>query len=122
MPVPVEMTLDPHHAGDHWEGADIGPITIDYNDDGVYVAPDYALASARWQFRPWDDLDTLSKGLATGAEIVIDDADTWELTIAPLILGLTPGKYRWAFETIDVNGGVLTPYAGFITINPDPVP
>lgn len=113
---PVTVTLSPHLRGDTWNVLAFGPITIDG------VAPTSNLASARLQFR--NDEGTLGFEFNTSPSaeqgtFVISDAATWEVTVTPHILTLTPGTWYWDYETTDVNGSVLTLYSGVQEITAD---
>jgi hypothetical protein len=127
MSTPEKIKLSDHYKNDTWEGMIIGPVLING------AQPSQNIVSARMEFRDKDDqlgyaLDT-SPGAGEGT-ITIDDAATWEITVAPqLIPGVDAGVssngssntkiWYWDFETTDAAGVVLTLYRGTMKVKED---
>ena len=102
---PATVDLHNHTAGDTWEGITVGPVEINE------AAPSGAVDSCRMSFRSKSN-KTLGQTLSSGTEITIDDADTWEFTVDPIILTMEAGSYDYDFEVTDVTGVVRTIYKG----------
>jgi hypothetical protein len=111
---PVNITLEDHYQGDSWVGMGIGPVLI--ND----AQPPNTLSSCKLQFR--DKFGQLGAILSTApaageGTITIDNATTWEASIAPQLLSLPrPGIWTWDFQTTDSAGIRRTLYSGKIRV------
>lgn len=115
-------------SGDTWRGIpQIGPVTIQGPDDEAPVQPSTTLVSVRLNFTregarsPSIRFGTMDVPDAD-APIVIDNAVTWEFSIAPVSPATwTPpaGVYTGHVETTDSDGLVLTIYKLQLTVTPD---
>lgn len=112
--IPVEIQLEPHVAGDTWEGiSSIGPVLFDGEPPGSPVV------SANLCFSQGQDYPVAAKLSTSPAEgeglIVIDDASTWSFTVPPVdpeLFPLAPGAWLWRFKTVDADGIERTLYKG----------
>jgi len=115
----VNIDIPDHKQGDRWEGMSIiGPITING------TTPAGALSRVRMQLRKGGNTYTLDSDGSTSpdAPISIDNAATWEASIAPVegFLSATFGDWSWDMEFYQADkAGVLTLYKGVITVHPD---
>lgn len=113
----VNVDLPTHTRGDTWEGVDIGPVLFDD------VQPSSALVSCRMYFRSYESkrfgYGFNSEVVEGQGTIIIDDANTWEMSIDDQDLDLEAGRWRWDFETTDAAGAIRTLYKGVLTIKQD---
>lgn len=115
----VTINLPDHKAGDGWPGiAAIGPVIINGTQ------PDNPLERIRMQFRgPGGVVFKFdSDASATrDAPITIDNATTWEASVAAVSDFLTePGSYDWDMEFHQTGAfGPWTLYKGKLTVHGD---
>jgi len=94
--------------GDTWGG--IPSIVLD-------PAPNYAVVSAKMQFRDSKVAVLPAATLSTtDGSIVINNAATWDFTIPVQNLPLTAGTYNWQFQTTDAQDHVQTYMQGTIEV------
>ena len=109
------VQLDDHKLGDRWVGATIGPVTINGS------TPSNPLTRVRMQFRLGTSVYTLDSDSSQtrDAAITIDDADTWEASIAELDTFLaTPGRWSWDMEFyVAAYSSPLTLFKGSILVH-----
>ncbi len=123
---PVKIKLNDHYKGDHWVGMTVGPVLING------AQPISNLAAVTLEFRDENDQLGHKFDSAPGAgegTIVIDDAVTWEASIAPQALDLDAGPldlrlsnsktWYWDFKTTDATGKIITLYRGTIKVSED---
>lgn len=101
---------------DRWIGiTSIGPILIDG------AQPVVTLARVRMQFRLGAAVYTLDTEGTPDAPIVINDAATWEASIAAIESGIfeTAGKWTFDIEFYGTGQGALTLHKGDIQVYDD---
>lgn len=117
---PVQILLEPHVAGDTWEGiSSIGPVLFDG------AAPPHVLVKAWIYFKEGDNYPPCAR-VATApdageAPILLLDPAAWSLSVppvAPALFPLTPGNWKWSFKTIDAAGILRTLYHGVLEVTP----
>ena len=85
---PAFFKLPDCYRGDQWDG--IPTLSVVLNE----LPPADALASATMHFKQDRDDPAPVLSLSTSSEITIDDADQWEMSIAPQTLNLSKRKIR----------------------------
>jgi hypothetical protein len=111
MARPAIATLTPIVEGDTWDG-----IAASFSSDGT--AFDSALSSVEMDFRTAAGVVTQTLTSAA-AEITIDDANAWEISVPEIVLSLTDGVWHWSITTTDAGGIIKTRIAGTIQILPE---
>ena len=108
MARPAFAELTPITEGDEWDG-----IAVTFSSTGTIFASN--LAAVEMEFT--DSAGIVGLTLSTaGNDIVIDDANAWEITVSPQVLTLTAGRWTWKFTTTDAAGIPKTRLVGAITI------
>lgn len=106
-------TTEAIYAGDTWPG--IPSITIRVNGS----PPGDPVESARLIFfKAEDGAGTIGQALSTPDEILITDADLWEISIPAIALSLPPGEWTFRFTTVaaDTSATTRTWIVGTLTI------
>lgn len=80
----------------------------------ITPAPAASVASATMRF----STDPRSKTAFTSATVTINNAATWNFTVAAQNLGFKPNTYYWQFTTTDTNGVVQTYLKGEMLVEP----
>jgi hypothetical protein len=114
--IPVKISLSSHLKGDTWEQLTIGPILING------AQPLAAAASCKMQFRNAAGVLGMTFSSSPGVgefPITIVNAATWHFLVPATIIDLSPGSWLWDFQITDVNGVIITPYNGKLTIVQD---
>ena len=68
-----------------------------------------------------DPAAVLARHTDTAAQLTIDDADAWTITIKATsaeTAALTAGKYRWVCTTIDASSNTVEAFRGKFTVHP----
>jgi hypothetical protein len=84
---------------------------------------DEDLVSVAFQFQSESGTPVLTLRSSVAGEITINSTAprAWSATVDQRILGLPPGNYAWALETIDAIGVQQPRLTGTITVKPDPI-
>ena len=110
MARPAKVVLTPVVTGDTWDG-----ITVALSSTGTAFAQPLALAEMI--FVDLEGAVGLSISSATAA-VVINNAATWNVTVAPRTVTLADGFWHWSFRTTDSAGTIKTRLSGTITVLP----
>jgi hypothetical protein len=100
--------------GNTWDG-----ITVAFSSNGT--AFDSPLSAVSMEFRT--PAGVLTQTLTSaGGTIVIDNANTWEISIPEIVLSLTEGTWNWSITTTDSTGIIKTRVLGTLPILPKLIP